>query len=65
MKTSHRGWLFYYFIFLFYFIIFGLMKVDNSGMLLQSTIDVNNEEDLCLVEVQCRGAGLAIQGFQF
>ena len=41
------------------------MKVDNSGMLLQSTIDVNNEEDLCLVEVQCRGADLAIQGFQF
>ncbi len=41
------------------------MKVDNSGMLLQSTIDVNNEEDLFLVEVQCRGAGLAIQGFQF
>ena len=41
------------------------MEVDNSGILLQSTVDVNNEEDLCLVEVQCRGAGLAIQEFSF
>ena len=41
--------------------LYGFVKMDHGGTLLQSTVDINDEDDLCLVEIQCRGARLAIQ----
>ena len=41
-----------------------MLKVGGStacNVLLQSTVDLNNEDDLYKLEIQCRGARLAVQ----